>query len=155
MYSPQTGDDDFKAMMKDFISSHYNKDVSTEDFKRFVDKHMQKGMDLGGNGRMDWFFDQWVYGTEMPTYALEYSLREEGGRTVLAAKLTQSGVSDGFRMQVPIYLDFGKGWSRLGQVALVGNASKEFTVPLPQRPKRVAANALNDVLCLSTTNTGR
>jgi hypothetical protein len=155
MYSPQTGDDDFKAMMKDFISSHYNKDVSTEDFKRFVDKHMQKGMDLGGNGRMDWFFDQWVYGTEVPTYALEYSLREEGGRTVLAAKLTQSGVSDGFRMQVPIYLDFGKGWSRLGQVALVGNASKEFTVPLPQRPKRVAANALNDVLCLGTTNTGR
>jgi hypothetical protein len=155
MYSPQTKDEEFIAMMKDFIQTHNNKDVSTEDFKRIVDKHIQPNMDLAGNGRVDWFFDQWVYGTEMPTYTFDYSLREEGGKTVLVGKVTQSGVSDSFRMQVPVYLDFGKGWSRLGQVAVVGNMSKDFQVPLPQRPKRVAINALNDVLCLSTTNTGK
>jgi hypothetical protein len=58
-------------------------------------------------------------------------------------------------MQVPVYLDFGKGWARLGQVALQGNSSKEFQVPLPQRPKRAAVNALNDVLCVNTTNSGK
>lgn len=155
MYSPQTKDEAFIAMMKDFVQTHHNKDVSTEDFKRIVEKHMQANMNLGGDGRMDWFFDQWVYGTEMPTYTFDYSFREEGGKTVLVGKVTQSGVSDSFRMQAPVYLDFGKGWTRLGQVAVVGNMSKDFQVPMPQRPKRVAINALNDVLCLSTTNTGK
>ena len=31
-------------------------------------------MDLDGNRQMDWFFDQWVYGTEMPSYKFEYQL---------------------------------------------------------------------------------
>jgi hypothetical protein len=155
MYSPQTGDDAFKAMMKDFIQTHFNRNVSTEDFKKIVDKHMTPGMDIGKTGTMDWFFDQWVYGTEMPTYAFDYSLAEEGGKTVLVGKVTQSGVSDGFRMLVPVYLDFGKGWARLGQVTLVGNTTQDFKVPLPQRPKRAAINALEDVLSLQTTNTGK
>ncbi len=152
MFSPQTQDQAFIAMMKDFIQTYYNRDVSTEDFKKMVDKHMLDAMNLGGNGRMDWFFNQWVYGSEVPSYTFEYSLKDEGGKPTLSGKLTQSGVSDGFMMTVPIYLDFGKGWARLGQVALVGNASKEFKVPLPERPKRAAANALNDVLCVNMTN---
>jgi hypothetical protein len=155
MYSPQTGDADFQAMMKDFVQTYYNKDASTEDFKAAVEKHMTPAMNLGGDARMNWFFDEWVYGTEVPSYAFEYSFRDENGKTVLVGKLTQSGVSDGFRMQVPVYLDFGKGWARLGQVPVVGNATKEFRVPLPQRPKRAAVNALNDVLCVSTTNAGK
>ncbi len=39
MYSPQDGDDAFKAMMQDFITTHFNQDVSTDDFKKIVDKH--------------------------------------------------------------------------------------------------------------------
>ncbi|NNE98248.1 MAG: hypothetical protein HKN25_04425, partial [Pyrinomonadaceae bacterium] len=52
----------FRAMMTDFIKTHYNQDVSTEDFKRAVEKHITPQMDLYQNGRMDWFFNQWVYG---------------------------------------------------------------------------------------------
>ena len=64
----------FMAMMQDFIKTHYNQDVSTEDFKRIVEKHMTTQMDLDENGRMDWFFNAWVYGTEMPSYKFEYQL---------------------------------------------------------------------------------
>jgi hypothetical protein len=152
MYSPQQGDEAFKAMIQDFIRSHYNQDVSTEDFKRTVEKHMTPAMNLGGDGTMNWFFDQWVYGTEVPRYRFDYSLADQGGKTVLSGKITQSNVSDGFRMVVPVYLDFGKGWARLGQVSVVGNGTKEFQVPLPQKPKRAAINALNDVLCVETAN---
>ena len=73
MFDPRgTGDAKFKKMMQDFISSHYNKDVSTEDFKRVVEKHMLPQMDIEKNGKMDWFFNQWVYGTEMPSYKFNY-----------------------------------------------------------------------------------
>jgi hypothetical protein len=104
---------------------------------------------------MDWFFNQWIYGTDVPTYAFEYSLRDEGGKTVIAGKITQSGVSDTFRMQVPIYLDFGNGWMRLGTLPMTGNSSKDFTVPLPQKPKRATINALSDVLYVNQTVTAK
>jgi aminopeptidase N len=151
MYEARNGDARFQAMMQDFVQTHFNKDVSTEDFKRIVEKHITPEMDIDKNGRMDWFFDQWVYGTEVPAYRFEYKIGEDNS---LSGRLTQSGVSDRFVMIVPIYLDFGKGWARLGTVSLVGNASVDLSnVKLPAAPKRAAICAFNDVLATSIQNT--
>ena len=152
MYDRKDGDAKFQAMMKDFIASHYNKDVSTEDLKRTVEKHMTAKMDVDKNKKMDWFFDQWVYGTEVPAYKLEYSLNG----TTLNAKITQSEVSDNFVMSVPVYVDFGKGWIPLGAATIVGNNSIDLgNINLPQAPKRVAICALNDVLATKIENVKR
>lgn len=148
------GDKRFKEMMQDFIRSHYNQDVSTEDLKRTVEKFMTQEMDLDGNGKMDWFFNEYVYGTEMPTYKFEYQL--SSGGTTLWGRITQSGVSDRFKMLVPIYVDFGKGFVRLGQARLIGNTSVELRdIKLPGPAKRVAACHLQDVLALSIQNDSR
>lgn len=147
--SAANGDGKFQAMMQDFIRSHYNKDVSTEDLKAVVEKHMTPQMDLAGNGRMDWFFDEYVYGTEMPSYKFEYQI---SGNTI-SGRITQSGVSDNFRMPVPIYLDFGKGWVALASVRITGNKTIEVPpIELPAAPKRAAVAAYNDVLALSVEN---
>jgi hypothetical protein len=141
------GDERFKTMMKDFVKTYFNQPISTEDFKLIVEKHMTKEMDLYGNGKMDWFFNQWVYGTQVPAYRLEYNVTSDG---VMSGKISQSGVSDDFAMLVPIYLDFGKGWSRLGSARLIGNTSVDITgLKLPAVPKRVAVAALQDVLATS------
>jgi aminopeptidase N len=138
------------VMMQDFIKSHYNKDVSTEDFKRIVEKYMTKQMNLDENARMDWSFNQWVYGTEMPSYRFEY--QPDGA--VLSGKITQSGVSLTFKMLVPVYLDYGKGWVKFGSATVVGNSSVDLTnVKLPQAAKRAAICAQADVLALSIQNT--
>ena len=142
-----TGDARFSKMMKDFVASNFNKDVSTEDFKRIVEKHITPEMDVDKNGKMDWFFDQWVYGTEVPAYKIEYSVGKSGDRGILNAKITQSGVSDNFVMPVPVYVDFGDGFVSLGTVTMVGNKSFDLTdIPLPKVPKRVTVAALHDVL---------
>ena len=148
-YTAREGDKRFQALMKDFVQSHYNRDVSTEDFKQIVEKHMSKEMDLDGNQRLDWFFNQWVYGTEIPSYRFEYQL---GDGSQLAAKLTQSGVSDGFKMLVPIYLDFGRGLVRIGAAKIIGNSSIDVNIKLGQPAKRAAICAQNDVLALSIQN---
>jgi hypothetical protein len=150
MFDPHHGGDKhFMETMQDFIKSHYNQDVSTEDFKRSVEKHMTKEMDVAGNGRMDWFFDAWVYGTEIPSYRLEYQINGN----VFTGRITQSGVSDNFSMRVPVYLDFGKGWVRLGAANLIGNKTVEIpNITLPQTPKRAAIAAYNDVLALNIDN---
>jgi len=150
MYNQHDGGDKrFQEMMKDFVKTYYNQPVSTEKFKAIVEKHMTDEMDFG-NHKMDWFFNQWVYGTEVPAYRLEYKVTSDG---VMSGKVSQSGVSDNFVMIVPIYVDMGKGWVRLGSARLMGNSTVEITgVKLPAVPKRVAVAAMNDVLATSIEN---
>ena len=116
---------------------------------------MTSGMDLDGNRRMDWFFNQWVYGSEIPSYKFEYTLTPEAeGKALLKATLTQSGVSEGFRMLVPVYLDIEGKMIRLGEVPIAGNHSVDFKIRLSQRPKRVLINAYHDVLANEIVNKG-
>jgi hypothetical protein len=110
-------------------------------------------MDIDKNGKMDWFFDQWVYGTEVPAYKLEYNINKADGKVVLSGKITQSGVSDNFVMPVPLYIDFGNGWVSAGDVTIVGNKSFDLgNIALPREPKKVAICALSDVLATSIDN---
>jgi hypothetical protein len=147
MYSPQDGDKPFIAMMHDFVESHGDKPASTESFKATVQKHMTKTMDIAGNGRIDWFFNEWVYGTQIPKYHFDYQITPgEGGKTNLHMTITQSEVDDQFLMLVPVFADFGKGMVRIGQLGMKGNSSRSVDVPLPIQPKKVALNAYKDIL---------
>jgi hypothetical protein len=111
---------------------------------------MTKEMDIDGSGRMDWFFNEWVYGTEMPSYRFDYQL---GADNSISGRVTQSGVSDNFAMLVPIYLDFGKGWVKLGSATIIGNNSLDLgNIKLPAPAKRAAICVMNDVLALSIQN---
>lgn len=147
MYSPQDGDKPFIAMMHDFVENHRDKPASTESFKAIVEKHMSKTMDLAGNGRMDWFFNEWVYGTDIPKYHLDYQTSPAaGGKVNLHLTITQSEVDDHFLMLVPVFVDFGKGMVRIGQLGVKGNSSHTVDVILPMQPKKVALNAYREIL---------
>jgi hypothetical protein len=150
MYNEQSGDSRFKALMQDFVQSNFNKDISTEDFKAAVEKHITSEMDLTRTGKMNWFFNEWVYGTEMPSYRFDYQIAGDGS---LSGKITQSGVSKEFAMLVPLYVDYGKGWVKLGSAVIAGNDSVDIpSMKLPALPKRAAICALNDVLAASIQN---
>ena len=153
MWDSSTHDEKFIAMMKDFVKSHETRNATTESFKSVVEKHMTPSMDLEGNHRMDWFFREWVYGTEIPRYRLEYTLASgENGQTILKGKLTQGGVSDSFLMTVPLYVELASGTARLGSVAIGGNRPTEFQLMLSVKPKRVFLNAKQDVLAYETSS---
>src|SRR6266545_3041382 len=159
MYDRQNGDKAFIEMMQDFVKTYYNRNASSEAFKKIVDKHMiPQKMDLTGNKTMDWFFLQWVYGTEIPRYRLDYTLTpQDGGKCLLTFKITQSDVSQGFKMPVPIYLELdGSKIVRLGDVKMFGSStSDEIKVTLPQKPKRVLINANYDVLASESVSAGK
>jgi hypothetical protein len=154
MWTPQDGDTQFKAMMHDFLAAYRLQAATTEDFKAVVEKHMSSGMDLDGNHRLDWFFNQYVYGTDLPAYHFESQVIQKGDATSLHFKITQSGVPANFRMLVPIYLEMADGrFLRLGSAAILGPTSAEQTVELPKLPvpvKRAVINYYYDVLCTET-----
>ena len=147
MYSPEDTDKPFIAMMHDFVDSHRERPATTESFKAVAEKHMSKVMDLARNGRLDWFFNEWVYGTQVPRYHFEYQLAPaDGGKTKLHMAITQSEVDEHFAMLVPIFADFGNGMVRIGQVEIIGNSTRSADVLLPGQPKKVALNAYKEIL---------
>jgi hypothetical protein len=112
---------------------------------------MTPEMDIDKNHTMDWFFSEYVYGTEYPSYKFEHSFSSDAnGDAVLNFKVTQSDVSKDFVMLVPIYLDLGGGRiARLGAATLSGNNSVEGHVPLKglkEKPKRAMLAYYDDVL---------
>jgi aminopeptidase N len=151
MWDRQSGDQNFKATMQDFVKTYSGKAATTEDFRAIVEKHMTKEMDLTGDHRMDWFFDEYVYGTALPSYKMDATFdKDTNGDVVFAFKLTQSGVNDKFRMMVPIYLELADGRTvPLGRANLIGNSSIDQKVPLrgvKTAPKRALVNYNYDVL---------
>ncbi|MEO5935788.1 MAG: M1 family aminopeptidase [Terriglobales bacterium] len=148
MWDPKKGDERFKVTMRDFVKTFSNRPASTEDFKATLEKHMTDIMDMDGNRKMNWFFDQYVYGTALPTYKLEQSLGKDAKGTVLKFKVTQSKVPDNFKMPVPLYVELSDGRvTRLGTINLTGNTSVEQSVPLGQlNVKRAMISYYNDVL---------
>jgi len=70
----------------------------------------------------------------------------ENGGTVIEGKLTQSGVSPQFRMNVPIFGEFPGKKYRLCVVAMHGNSTFEFKVPSSVRPKQILLNINHDIL---------
>ena len=143
-------DERFIATMKDFVSTYAGKNPTTRDFQTVVERHMSPAMDLERNGKMDWFFRQWIDGTEIPRYHAEVAVQDlGGGQYKLTGTARQEDVSENFLGFLPIYLEFEKGtFARLGLVNFRGTATVplDTTISLPKKPRRVVANAMNDVL---------
>jgi hypothetical protein len=140
----------FIAMMHDFASSFAGKNPSTRDFQTVVERHMTPAMDQTHDRKMDWFFRQWVEGTEIPRYAAKVAVSSAAADQYrFTGTVSQEGVSADFRGFLPLYIEFETGEIiRFGVVTLVGNQSTpvEATIRLPKKPKRVIANAMHDVL---------
>ena len=151
MWDRRDGDQNFKATMRDFVQTYANRAATTEDFKAILEKHMTPEMDLERNHKMDWFFNEYVYGMALPTYKLDYSFdKNQDGDVVFGLKLSQSNVNENFRMLVPIYLELADGRTiNLGRANITGNTSVEQKVPikgLKDKPRRALVNYYNDVL---------
>jgi hypothetical protein len=141
-------DQSFIEMMHDFMQTYHDTSASTEGFKAVAEKHMTKQMDLQKNGRLDWFFREWVYDTQVPRYSFKYTVESAptAGKFKVHAELTQSEVDNQFAMFVPVYADFGNGMVRFTQMAVVGNSTRSMDFILDRQPKKVAINTYKEIL---------
>jgi aminopeptidase N len=133
------GEDRFTATMRDFYTTYQGKRASTQDFRQIAEKHI--GADLG------WFFDQWIYGTEIPTYRVSYRTEAaENGQYRVKLRVRQENVSESFQMYVPVTLDLGG--DRVARVRVkVRGLESEIDLPLmPVEPKSLRFNDLSGVL---------
>jgi aminopeptidase N len=143
-WTPQYQDAPFKAAMHDFVNTYRNRSATTEDFKASMEKNMPPWMDIAKDHKLDWFFNAYVYGTEIPSYTITSTFEKNGDATIVHFKLSQKGVSEDFLMMVPVYLQFeDKQTVVLGHATIKGSRDIEQTVNLGKMAKTPTTMLVN------------
>ena len=137
----ETGDDTrFREMMRRFVRDHHEAPASTRSFEAAVERAF--------GAPMDWFFDQWVYGVDVPAYRpdLEVSrVADQQPPWLLHGTVRQEDVPGGFRMPVPVLLRFADRPPQVHRI-LVDAPSVDVAIPLPAEPTDVEFNYRHAVL---------
>ena len=133
-------EDRIKNLMRDYYETYKNKSASTTDFKKIVDKHC--GEDMG------WFFDQYVYKTDIPLYKVAYKTEEtDEGKHVIKLRIRQEEVPENFKMYVPIKFIFvGDKIARI-RIKITGKETIYSTPPVDSELDELVFNDLESVLC--------
>jgi len=131
-------EDAFTAMMRDFYEQYRGRRATTRDFQRVVERHV----DLP----MDWFFDEWLNGTAIPTYILAWRAEPTPEhRYALHIRIRQEDVPQDFVMPVPLRVELASGEHAYVRVNVRGPVT-EATLQLPAEPKALELNPLKSVL---------
>jgi len=155
---PVTGDDErFFDMTKDFVRRHRNGWASTESFIQVASEHFARSpvarkYDLKN---LDWFLSQWIYGTAIPSYHLDYRLEgRPDGSCVLKGTLIQENAPPQWFMPLPIVFEFpAKGQGR-AQIQAAGPETA-VEVALPERPLSVKLDPERWILSEEVSETFR
>ena len=98
---------------------------------------------------MEWFFDEWVRGTGIPHYRVEFTAHRDETGFVVRGKLLQTGVPRSFLAPVPLYATGGPGGrSFLGTVIAAGpETSFRFHATAP--PRKILIDPQMTLLCIT------
>jgi hypothetical protein len=150
---PAAGTDKaFYDMMKDFVERHRNSAASTDDFRKVANEHFARSA-LGQKYKLkdlNWFFRQWIYNTELPTYRMEYSMQDQpDGSVLVTGNILQEGVPETFFMPLPVVFTFGSDRFATGTVHAYGPKTP-FQIKLPSRPAKAELDPYRWVLSEKT-----
>ncbi len=130
-------DERFRELLQSILRDYRFRALSTADFQRAVERVMTPSMDLEGNRSMNWYFDEWVRGTGIPRYSLQFQTKANKQEFVVTGKLEQSEVSEDFTAPVPIYaIRGGEKPDLLGVVVTTGTET-HFRFVARFRPSRL------------------
>lgn len=139
-------DHNFKDMMQDYCKTFDNRPASTEDFKAIVEKHMSSSMDAEGNHKMDWFFNQYVYGMGEPQYNFRSSADYSAdGKTHLKIELTRTGVPVRWKDVIPLYAHVGDKMIKIGNIT-VTHPTETIDTTVQGKIDRFSINDYEDIL---------
>jgi hypothetical protein len=133
-------EDKMTNLMHDYYETYKNKSASTANFKKIVEKHFGEDM--------SWFFNQYVYGTDIPLYKVAYKTKKtDDGKSELSLRIRQEQVPEDFKMYVPLKLILENEKVGRFRVEVKG---KETLITIPSiegELEELVFNDLESVLC--------
>jgi Peptidase family M1 domain len=133
MLRGRVGDQKFLALLAEISRRYDRKDITTEEFRLLAAEYLPPKSD---DPKLESFFEQWVYGTGIPTIKLTWSVKGTAPNVRLTGTVTQTGVDEDFTAAVPVEIATARGrtvtqWVRSAAVPVT------FTVPLKAPPLKV------------------
>jgi hypothetical protein len=138
----------FIALLHTLVSKYARKALTTADLQREVEAVMTPRMDLEGGRSMEWFFDEYVRGTGIPHYKVQFTSRSSEKGFQIRGKLKQDGVPRSFIAPVPIYAATALGRTiLLGTVVATGEETS-FTFTSATQPHKLVIDPHMTLLCI-------
>ncbi len=138
---PATGNGEpFFAMMRDFVNRHRDGVASTDDFRLVANEHFVKTpiARMYRISSLDWFFSQWVYQSDLPSYRMDYQLQDQpDGKVLMTGNVVQDGAPSDWFMVLPVGLSFGGGKPTVFTTVVADGPKAPFSIKLPTRPTKV------------------
>jgi len=136
-----SSDQKFIDMMQDYLTSFSRKKARTRDFIAIVEKHL--------GTKADWFFNQWLFGTDLPEYVFAYQVgKNESDTYALNVKAKQVNETGPFRMPVPIEVVYDEYQSQFFCIWVTAETNEQ-TFELIAEPVEIIFNTRKSVLAES------
>jgi len=148
---PNSKDPDarFVKLLRTLTTKYAQKPLSTDQLQKEVEAVMTPRMALEGGHSMEWFFQQYVKGTGIPRYKVEFTSRRTEKGFQIRGKLYQYNVPPSFIAPVPIYLaGAGNRNTHLGTVMASGEETN-FTFSTQTEPHKLLIDPKMTLLCLT------
>jgi hypothetical protein len=139
----------FFALLHTLVTKYAYRSLSTSDLQHEIEAVMTPAMDLDGGRSMDWFFEQWVRGTGIPRYRIEFTVHPAEKGFLVRGKLYQDNVPHSFVAPVPLYSGANAGHAIfLGTVTAAGpETSFHFVTPI--EPHKILIDPQMTLLCVT------
>ena len=132
-------DERFFALLGDFVATYKNRKATSEDFAALAEKHVGRSMDR--------FFQQWLYGTEVPTIRYDYKIRKDKqGQYWVDLTADQEDVTSPFELDIPVGFVL-QGNDEMVQLFSMDDWHAETRMgPFSKQPGKVNFNTFGGVL---------
>jgi hypothetical protein len=139
----------FVALLHTLSTKYAYRALSTNDLQHEIEAVMTPAMDLEGGHSMEWFFEQWVRGSAIPHYRVEFSVHHTEKGLSLRGKLFQSEVPRSFIAPVPLYATSASGQSSLLGVVLAEGPETSFHFNVQAAPRKILIDPRMTLLCVT------
>jgi hypothetical protein len=139
----------FVALLRTLAGKYAYRALSSADLQREIEAVMTPGMDLDGGRSMEWFFDDWVRGTGVPHYRVEFSVHHAEKGFMVRGKLFQTGVPRSFLAPVPLYANTSGGHPALLGVVIAGGPETPFHFTSQTEPRKILIDPRMTLLCVT------
>ena len=138
----------FISLLHTLVSKYARKALATADLQHEVEAVMTPRMDLEGGRSMEWFFDEYVRGTGIPHYKVQFTSHNSEKGFQIRGKLMQEGVPRSFIAPVPIYATTTPGRTIfLGTVVATGEETS-FAFTSAVQPHKLLIDPHMTLLCI-------
>ena len=136
------GDQNFFSFLRSLCEKFRFRSLTTEELRTQTARFVEGD---SADSELNAFFEQWVYGTGIPTVRIVYDVKRAGNGFEVTGRMHQEGVPESFSARIPLGVHGAQGVASQQYVTTYGRVT-EFRFSLKDKPARISIDPANFML---------